>query len=94
MNHWTQAARGAHLFWLPIPAYAALPFILWIFIQTTTIFLVALFVCLFLTILKLKGRTVPWLIRRAHCLLRGERIFGRTVFYRRSTINTINFDII
>lgn len=92
MNHWAQAARGAHFFWFPIPAYAMLPFMLWIFIQTWWMFLFAVVVCLMLSVLKMRGRSVSWVIRRVHCRIRGGRVYARTIFYRRRVNLRLNLE--
>jgi hypothetical protein len=92
MSTWAQAARGAHFFWIPIPAYAILPFLMSLFIQTWWMFLISISTVATLLWLKAKGRSVSWVIRRMHSKFRAERVYARTVFYRRRVLPRIDFD--
>lgn len=91
---WTQCVRGTHLLWLPIPAYAALPILLWVMHARMWTFVVALAVCITLAVLRLKGRSVCWILRRLHSRLRGGIVYARPVWYRRRMQHLDGFDLV
>ncbi len=91
---WTQATRGTQLFWLPIPAYSALPILLFVMHARIWTLVLAILVCLTLAILKTKGRTVPWIVRRFKLWLRGGVIHARPVWYRRRMQHLDSFDLV
>jgi hypothetical protein len=93
-TEWTQARNGTQLLWLPIPAYAAFPILLWVMHMRVWTFVVALSVCATLTIFKMRGRSVGWIIRRVHCWLRGEVVFARPVWFRRRMQHLNSFDLV
>jgi hypothetical protein len=82
-TEWTQARNGTQLLWLPIPAYAAFPILLWVMHMRVWTFVVALSVCATLTIFKMRGR---W--------LRGEVVFARPVWFRRRMQHLNSFDLV
>jgi len=82
---WSNATRGVQFLWLPIPAYASLPILIWIMHATWVTFCIAIVTCLTLTVLRTKGIQVPWLIRRSKQVLRGSRIHARSLWWRRRT---------
>jgi hypothetical protein len=92
MSTWSQAPRGAHLFWIPIPAHAIVPFVISLFIQTWWMLSISLITVFVLVYLKAKGRTVLWVIRRFNSRIRDERVYARTVFYRRRVLHSLDFD--
>ena len=91
---WNQAVRGTHLLWLPIPAYAGMPILFWIMHARLWTFVLAITVCVVLSILKLKGRTVPWIVRRFKLWLRGGVVQARPVWYRRRMQSLSSFDLV
>lgn len=91
---WTQAAKEAQLFIVPIPAYAGIPLLFWIFIQTVWFFVIAMIVCGVLAYLRKKGRTVPWVIRKFKGWLRGGVVHARPVFYRRRMQTLGSYDLV
>lgn len=91
---WTQSVRGVHLLWFPIPAYSALPILLWIMHARMWTFMLAICVCIVLAVLKAKGRTVPWVLRRFKCKLRGGVVLARPIWYRRRTQHLDSFDLV
>jgi intracellular multiplication protein IcmT len=91
---WTQAVRGAHLLWFPIPAYSALPILLWVMHARMWTFILAISVCVILAILKTQGRTVPWVLRRLKSKLRGGVVLARPVWFRRRTQHLKSFDLV
>lgn len=94
ISAWSQAPRRVHFFWLPIPAYAFLPFVLTLFhLRVWTICLTLLVVGV-LGYLSFKGRTVQWLMRRAQLSLRGGGMQARPVWYRRRTQMRMSLDVV
>jgi hypothetical protein len=91
---WTQAVRGTHLLWLPIPAYSAFPILLWFMHMRLWTFVLALSVCVALAVLKARGRTVGWIVRRFHCRLRGGVVNARPLWYRRRMQYLDSFDLV
>lgn len=91
-SEWTNAVRGAHLLWAPIPAYAGLPILLWVFHAKVWTFVLAVGICVTLSILKTRGIKVPWLMRRFQLQLRGGVVQARTVWYRRRAQHLRSFD--
>jgi hypothetical protein len=91
---WTQAVRGVHLLWFPIPAYSALPILVWVMHARLWTFVLALTVCGVLAVLKAKGRTVPWVLRRLKSRLRGGVVLARPVWYRRRAQHLKSFDLV
>lgn len=91
---WTQAVRGTQLLWLPIPAYSALPILIWVMHARVWTFMVALTVCVTLAVLRAKGRSVTWIVRRLHSKLRGGVVFARPVWYRRRMQHINSFDLV
>lgn len=85
VSRWSQAARPVHFFWIPIPAYAVLPFMLFIFhIRLWTLALTLLTIGV-LTYLSYRGRTPQWIARRLQVRLRAGGMVGRPTWYRRRT---------
>lgn len=93
-SEWTQAVRGAQFLWLPIPAYSSLSVLVWILYAKVWTFCLALVVIGLLTYLNQKGRSVPWVIRRAKTYLRGGIVQARPVWYRRRTQHLGSFDLV
>lgn len=93
-SEWTQAVRGPRFLWLPIPAYASLSVLLWIMHARLWTFFLALVVIGVLTYLHIRGREVPWVIRRFKCFLRGGVVHARSSWYRRRTQFLGSFDLI
>ncbi len=91
---WTQATRGTHLLWLPIPAYAGLPILLWVMHARVWTFLLAIAICVVLSVLRAKGRSVPWVIRRIKCYMRAGVVQARTVWYLRRLRHLESFDLV
>jgi hypothetical protein len=93
-SEWTNAVRGTQLLWLPIPAYAGLPILLWVFWPRIWTFCLAIGFCIALSILRAKGIKVPWLVRRFKLSLRGKVMHARPVFYRRRVQQLSSFDLV
>lgn len=91
---WTQASRGTHLLWLPIPAYAGLPILFWILYARVWTFVLAIVVAIVLSVLRAKGRSVPWVIRRFKCYLRAGVVQARTIWYWRRVRTLQSFDVV
>lgn len=91
---WTQAVRGPHLLWLPIPAYAGLPILMWVMHMRLWTFVLALGVCVALAVAKARGRTVVWIIRRLRSRLRGGVVYARPLWYRRRMQHLDSFDLV
>jgi hypothetical protein len=91
---WTHAPRGVQLLWFPIPAYSVLPILIWVMHARVWTFILALSVCVALGVLKAKGRTVIWVLRRLKCKLRGGIVLARPVWYRRRTQHLQSFDLV
>lgn len=91
---WTQAVRGPHFLWFPIPAYSSLSVLLWIMHARLWTFFLALFVIGVLTYLHMRGRSVGWAVRRFKCSLRGGVVQARSIWYRRRTQHLGSFDLI
>jgi len=94
MSTWSQAPRKVHFFWLPIPAYAFLPFAVTLFhLRLWTIGLTVLVVAV-LGYLSWKGRTVQWIARRAQLKLRMGGMHARPIWYRRRTQILQSLDVV
>lgn len=93
-SNWPNATRGCHLLWLPIPASAIFPLLGWAMHMRVWTFLLALSVIVVLAILRARGRTVTWIVRRAHCKLRGGVVYARPVWYRRRMQHLDSFDLV
>lgn len=93
-SDWTQAVRGVHLLWFPIPAYSALPILMWVMHARLWTFVLALTVCAVLAILKTKGRTVAWVIRRLRSRMRAGTVFARPIWFRRRMQHLQSFDLV
>lgn len=91
---WTQAVRGTQLLWFPIPAYSALPILIWVMHARVWTFMIALTVCITLAVLKAKGRRVVWIVRRLHTKLRGGVVYARPVWFRRRMQHLDSFDLV
>jgi len=91
---WTNAVRGVRFLWLPIPAYSSLTVLLWIMHAKVWTLLLAIFVIGVLTYLYLRGRSVPWVIRRFKSTLRGGVVHARPLWYRRRVQHINSFDLI
>lgn len=91
---WTQAVRGTRLLWFPIPAYSALPILIWVMHARVWTFFLAVAVCTVLAILKARGREVQWVVRRIHSKLRGGVVYARPVWYRRRMQHLDSFDLV
>jgi intracellular multiplication protein IcmT len=91
---WTQAVRGTQLLWFPIPAYSALPILIWVMHARVWTFVIALVVCITLAVLKAKGRRVVWIVRRLHTRLRGGVVYARPVWFRRRMQHLESFDLV
>lgn len=94
MKRWTQATRGVHFLWLPIPASTSIPFIVLIFKFNVWTFLFALSVAIFQVYMKQKGRTFLWAVRKFKGKLAGNVIQSRSVWYRRRMRRRDGFDLI
>lgn len=94
ISAWSQASRKVHFFWLPIPAYAFLPFALTLFhvrIWTVSLTLVVVGVLGFLS---WKGRRVEWILRRARLRLRMGGMQARPLWYRRRMQTLCSLDVV
>ena len=91
---WTQATKGAQLLWLPIPAYSGLPILLWILHARVWTFVLAISICVVLSILRAKGRTVPWVVRRTKSYMRAGVVQARTIWYLRRVRTLDSFDLV
>lgn len=91
---WTQATRGTQLLWLPIPAYAGLPILIWIMHARVWTFVLAIGICIALSILRSKGRSVPWVVRRLKSYMRAGVVQGRTLWYWRRVRYLESFDLV
>ena len=91
---WTNAVRGVHFLWLPIPAYSSLTVLLWVMHARVWTLVLALVVIGILTYLHMRGRSVPWVIRRFKCSLRGKVVLARPLWYRRRVQHINSFDLI
>jgi hypothetical protein len=91
---WTNAVRGTHLLWLPIPAYSALPILLAVMHARVWTFTLAFTTCIVLSVLRAKGIKVPWLVRRFKQRQRGGRIHARSLWFRRRMQCLTSFDTV
>jgi len=91
---WTNACRGVRFLWLPIPAYSSLAVLIWVMAASIWTFLLALVVMGFLTYLYFRGRSVPWVVRRIKCSMRGRAVLARPVWFRRRVQHINSFDLI
>jgi hypothetical protein len=94
ISAWSQAPRKVHFFWVPIPAYAFLPFAITLFhlrIWTVTLTVVVVGVLGFLS---WKGRTVQWLVRRLQLKARAGGMKARPLWYRRRTQTIQSLDVV
>lgn len=94
ISAWSQAPRKVHFFWLPIPAYAFLPFALTLFHLRIWTICLTLVVVAVLSYLSWKGRTVQWVMRRAQLKLRMGGMHARPVWYRRRTQMLQSLDVV
>ena len=93
-SDWSQAARKVHFFWVPIPAYAFLPFALTLFHMRIWTVVLTLVVVAVLGYLSWKGRRVDWILRRARLKLRMGGMQARPLWYRRRTQTLRSLDVI
>ncbi|MDF2461909.1 MAG: hypothetical protein K0Q43_144 [Ramlibacter sp.] len=94
LSAWSQAPRKVHFFWLPIPAYAFLPFAFTLFhLRLWTVSLTLLVVAV-LGYLSWKGRSVPWILRRALLKVRANGMQARPIWYRRRTQTLQSLDVV
>jgi hypothetical protein len=91
---WTQATRGTRLLWLPIPAYAGLPILLWVMHARIWTFILAISICIALSVLRAKGRSVPWVVRRFKSYARAGVVQARTIWYLRRVRALESFDLV
>lgn len=94
MKQWTQATKGTHFLWFPVPASTAIPFVLLLFKISLWTFLFALSVAVFQAYMKAKGRTFLWAVRKFKSRLAGHTVQARTVWYRRRMQRRDSFDLI
>lgn len=92
MKRWTQATRGMHFLWLPIPASSAVPFFVAMLHMAWWTFLTAFLVVIFQVVMRAKGRTVLWMVRRAKTRLAGGVIQARSIWYQRRMRRRDGFD--
>jgi hypothetical protein len=81
--NWAQAARHTRFLWLPIPAYASLPLLLWIMHMSWATLGFVFVVVSVLSYLSWRGRTIPWVVRRFGSFLRAGVVHARPKFFRR-----------
>lgn len=93
ISNWSQASRKVHFFWLPIPAYAFLPFALTMFHLRLWTVCLTLVVVAVLGYLSYRGRTVQWIARRAQLKLRLGGMHARPIWYRRRTQTALSLDV-
>ncbi len=93
MSAWSQAPRKVHFFWLPIPAYAFLPFAVTVFHLRLWTVCLTLVVVAILGYLSWKGRTVQWILRRAQLRQRQGGMQARPVWYRRRRQTLRSLDV-
>lgn len=91
---WTNAVRGVHLLWLPIPAYSAIPILIAVMHARVWTFSLALITCVVLSVLRAKGIKVPWLMRRFKQKQRGGVIHARSLWFRRRMQFLNSFDTV
>jgi hypothetical protein len=91
---WPHAVKGVHFLWLPIPAHTSLSVLLFILHAKWWTFFCMLAVIGALTYLHIRGRTVPWLMRRMKLYLRGGVVQARPVWFRRRAQHLGSFDLI
>ena len=94
ISAWSQAPRKVHFFWLPIPAYAFLPFAFTLFHLRLWTVGVTLLVVAVLSYLSWKGRTVQWIVRRMRLRLRSGGMHSRPLWYRRRTQTLHTLDVV
>ena len=94
MKRWTQATRGMHFLWVPIPASSAVPFFVAMLHITWWTFLIAFLVMIFQVVMRAKGRTVLWMIRRLKTRLAGGVVLARSIWYQRRMRRRDGFDLI
>lgn len=91
---WHRAVLGVHFLWMPVPAYSSISVLLWIVYAKVWTALLALTLVGVLTYLHFRGRSVPWVIRRIKCAIRGRVVLARPVWYRRRTQHLGSFDLV
>ena len=93
MKSWVKT-RGVQFLWLPIPASSAVPFFLLILHARWWTLFLAIAVSIFMIVMRVKGRTVPWLFRRLKTRLAGGVVSSRPVWYRRRMQRREGFDLL
>jgi hypothetical protein len=93
-SNWTQAVRGVHFLWFPIPAYSSVTVLFWVMHARVWTALLALFVVGVLTYLHMRGRSVPWVVRRIKSRMRGGVVLARPVWFRRRVQHLESFDLV
>lgn len=91
MKSWVKS-RGVQFLWLPIPATSSIPFFVLILHLRWWTFFLAIAVSVFMIVMRIKGRSVPWLYRRAKSKLGGGVVHARSIWYRRRTQRREGFD--
>lgn len=89
---WPKSAFPVNVPGTPIHSSALLPFLLMMMHVRLWTFLLAITTIVVLTIMRKKGRTATWMLRRFKCRLRGNRVMARPVFYVRRMSRIEGFD--
>ena len=92
MKRWPVSVKGMQLLWLPIPASSGVLVIVWALHATLWTFFLMLIVLAFQSYMRVKGRTVPWLVRRIRGRMSGDVLYARPVWFRRRTQRREGFD--
>lgn len=89
---WPKTAYSTKLPGTPIHASAMFPLLLMMMHIRLWTFLLALVFIVVLTVMRQKGRTITWMLRRVKSSLRGNRVAARPVFYTRRFSRIEGFD--
>lgn len=92
MKRWPFSVKGMQLLWLPIPASSGVLVVVWLLHIKVWTFILMLIVMVVQSVLRLKGRTVPWVIRRLRGRLSGDVLYARPIWYRRRMQRREGFD--
>lgn len=94
MKRWTQSTRGMHFLWLPVPASSAVPFFVAMLHMRWWTFLIAILVVIFQVVMRSKGRTMLWVVRKLKVRLAGGSVLARPIWYQRRMRRKDGFDLI
>lgn len=94
MKKWTQTNRGVNFLWFPVPASTAVPFIVALLHVSWVTFCAAFITAIVQAYLRIKGRSMLWMIRRLKAKMGGDVVQARSVWYRRRMLRQEGFDAI